>query len=245
MPPPTYEEIYQSLPVRDSQTRLLRLQPSKRYEDDLVCTLSVMDLDSEPVSADDYVALSYSWGDESRDHTVLCSGLSIKVTKSCFNALRALRQQGEQRIWIDQLCVDQTTIAERSNQVALMYKTFRQAQKTYVFLGLLPDLIAALHCDFLPRRMSPSQALRRLLDQDEGKTTGELLSMSLVTKTQMREMLRAASSELHGDSVSQLKALMEEAILWRNAQKFFSMDTASLLTHYVRCVGVTTVGAMR
>ena len=50
-------------------------------------------------------------------------------------ALKALRGRGILRIWIDSICIDQSNLEERSNQVQLMSRIYGQASCIYVWLG--------------------------------------------------------------------------------------------------------------
>lgn len=157
----SYEQLYeQQLAVHGAQTRILHLQPANALDDDIKCDLQLIDLHSPDK---EYVALSYSWGDEPRDRTVHCSNLDVAVTKSCVDALRALRRQHEELIWIDQICINQRSLVERGSQVALMSEIFRLAKGTYVFLGLLDDLMAATNAIFHIDDMEPASALSRLV----------------------------------------------------------------------------------
>ena len=91
---------------------------------------------------------------------VKCGGRLILVTRNLRNALRRLRQykniqnsapahstQGKMAAemanynknihlyWIDAICIDQEDLRERSTQVSLMSKIYRQAQCTMAWLG--------------------------------------------------------------------------------------------------------------
>lgn len=153
-----YKLLYKSFAVHGAQTRILHVQPADSFDDDIKCDLKVINLDSPN---QEYAALSYSWGDEPRDHAVDCSGVDVAVTKSCVNALRALRQRHEEYVWIDQLCIDQQSLPERGAQVALMSEIFRHASCTYIFLGLLEDLMADIETKFSLEETKPARALWR------------------------------------------------------------------------------------
>ncbi len=111
-----------------------------------------------------YDALSYTWGDPlgrstgSKEGTPDCGGWSapaftiscgdkhIRVTTNLHSALLVLRYYHtlavdldfpklSDCVWIDQICIDQTNIAERNAQVGLMGRIYRQARSTQVWLG--------------------------------------------------------------------------------------------------------------
>jgi hypothetical protein len=53
--------------------------------------------------------------------------------------LKNEEDQGDSEInnllWVDQLCIDQVNVLERSHQILLMKRTYRQAQNGLVWLG--------------------------------------------------------------------------------------------------------------
>lgn len=96
-----------------------------------------------------------------RCENITCDGYSIYVTGSLHSALRQLRCMLEQKamvekqgmtyletlpvprskyIWIDQICIDQENLDERSAQIPLMNKIFTAAQYVFAWIGDLDDL---------------------------------------------------------------------------------------------------------
>ncbi|KAF2033216.1 hypothetical protein EK21DRAFT_109349 [Setomelanomma holmii] len=79
----------------------------------------------------------------SRQRSIICDGRLIKVTRNLQDALRMLA--GPLRIletpqtlsyyWIDALCMDQSNIPERNDQVERMGDVFRKAEGVIVWLG--------------------------------------------------------------------------------------------------------------
>ncbi|ETS73567.1 hypothetical protein PFICI_14513 [Pestalotiopsis fici W106-1] len=87
----------------------------------------------------EYEALSYTWGD-GLDTVPIYLGehatASLQVTRNCFNALKALRQDDEPRhLWIDAICINQGDDEERSVQVRGMAKIYGSASRTVIYLG--------------------------------------------------------------------------------------------------------------
>lgn len=111
--------------------RLIRLEAAAHLTDDLRCTLAEVALDSNPV----YKALSYSWDAQIPSHPIECDGATLLITQNCMAALRRLRSMDDLTLWIDGICIDQTSIAERSAQVALMRDIYKQAAEVIVWLG--------------------------------------------------------------------------------------------------------------
>lgn len=199
----SYEELYQKLAVHGAQTRILHLQPADNFDGDIECNLEIIDLASPD---QEYVALSYSWGDEPRDRTVHCSNLEIDVMKSCVDALRALREQHEKLIWIDQLCINQRSLVERGSQVAMMSEIFRLAKGTYVFLGLLDGLMAATNEVFHLDDMAPASAISRLIERAEGAK----LRAIEAAQSRLDAFLRHSSDGALVTDAAGLRLLLEE-----------------------------------
>jgi hypothetical protein len=87
--------------------------------------------------------IGFSGIGRSRRHTVICDGRLIKVTRNLRDALRMLANAtnipGMPKIpiyyWIDALCMDQSNIPERNDQVERMGDVFKRADGVIVWLG--------------------------------------------------------------------------------------------------------------
>ncbi|CAG8979032.1 hypothetical protein HYALB_00011602 [Hymenoscyphus albidus] len=88
-----------------------------------------------------YEALSYTWADEigngERTKRFLCGKKGvIMITTSCDAAMRRLRLPDKMRwMWIDAICIDQSSDAERSYQVSMMHKIYTSAKGVVVYTG--------------------------------------------------------------------------------------------------------------
>src|SRR2546423_1242160 len=118
----------------DVSIRLLQLEPEKDAEA-CVVTINIIHvtLDQNP----DYEALSYTWGEPIFDQLIQIGRNShLLVTENLMRALKRLRHHTERRtLWIDQICIDQSNVKERSHQVTLMRRIYQQARETLVWLG--------------------------------------------------------------------------------------------------------------
>jgi hypothetical protein len=127
------EYRYDPLPI-DSDTpviRLVTLLPG--YDLSIKCTLTQVSLLDRPC----YEALSYCWGDASKRKTIVCNEKTLSITESLYNALR--RMQNEHSVlWIDAICIDQSSNAEKNQQVPLMKKIYEAASLVLIWLGPLP-----------------------------------------------------------------------------------------------------------
>lgn len=66
----------------------------------------------------DFMALSYSWGDQSITRDIVINGISMQVTENVDACLNVLRDKpyikNGWRLWIDALCINQKDLAERA-----------------------------------------------------------------------------------------------------------------------------------
>lgn len=118
------------------EIRLLDLQKSDHTDDPLVGIFRTVSLDQETTPC--YTALSYVWGAlPSTQRTMIDLGIGqLSITKNCYDALRQIRSlHGNTTIWVDSICIDQTSEAERHHQVALMGDVYARANKVYIWLG--------------------------------------------------------------------------------------------------------------
>jgi hypothetical protein len=105
------------------------------------CKLHVVSLDAAPF----YKALSYVWGDAARLETISLDGQPFSVRENLFSFLAQYRSNGYTgNLWIDALCIDQTSIQERNHQVALMGRVYSMAGMVIAWLGSNLDLAYAI-----------------------------------------------------------------------------------------------------
>ena len=129
-PPFSYSHINST----DSYIRLLRVRPAKYLNDPVIVEMVEVCLDQSP----EFAALSYHWGPPVFDHAIICNGHKLQVTASLHSALRRHRQDRKKAvelIWADAVCINQSDVLEKSNQVLLMPKIYESAKKVIVWLG--------------------------------------------------------------------------------------------------------------
>jgi hypothetical protein len=130
--------------------RLLQLQPGA-FEDDISITL----LEAPLLKPPKYEALSYVWGSPTPDTAISCHGLELLVTKNCVLAMRRLRQRSKIRLlWIDAICIDQTSGEEKQHQVQLMGDVYSKAEEVIIWLGE-----KCAHSDFVMSLLSDYSAI--------------------------------------------------------------------------------------
>ncbi|KAK4220904.1 heterokaryon incompatibility protein-domain-containing protein [Podospora fimiseda] len=142
---PTAGSIYTTLDPSQDQFRLLSILPATYNEAPLQCQLHVCALNNICT----YSALSYTWhgslkfkrrrqGMEKFEEVPMieCNGIQMFVGLNLFLALRRLRKPTTAMVvWADAICINQTDLAERSQQVSRMGDIFRNAYEVIVWLG--------------------------------------------------------------------------------------------------------------
>ena len=130
------ERSYAALP--DGQSiRMLILEPGEKA-DPLKGKLEPAAIDS----AGSYEALSYVWGTSKQvDNISIRHGDNewpVDLTASLKETLLQLRFPDKpRRLWVDQICINQSDVAERSQQVQFMNRVYKHASRVLVWLG--PD----------------------------------------------------------------------------------------------------------
>ncbi|PMD34954.1 HET-domain-containing protein [Hyaloscypha variabilis F] len=129
--------------LQEGEARLVDIAPGK-YSDQIQCTLSHTTFLPDV----QYECLSYVWGplgQGSAQHSIICDGFSFPVSLNLFSALFCLRYEDRPRVmWIDQICINQRNLAERTSQVLQMGNIYRSAQQVLLFAGSPgPQMIAA------------------------------------------------------------------------------------------------------
>ncbi|KAF2119337.1 heterokaryon incompatibility protein-domain-containing protein [Lophiotrema nucula] len=118
----------------DDCFRLLRLKDTQPGHD--LYEVEIELFDARFHEAPDYEAISYAWGDESANIVISCNGRPLVITPVVASILQALRHQDSiKTLWIDAICIDQSSIAEKNVQVPRMDTIYRDAQKVWIWLG--------------------------------------------------------------------------------------------------------------
>ncbi|KAK6829738.1 hypothetical protein PG987_010322 [Apiospora arundinis] len=168
----TDEYIYEPI-TSDSTTRMLVLHNGD-YEDELTGDLEMTRLNDE--SATPWEALSYAWGTPQTYSRIKIGDNFIKISANLGDALRRLRNEGGvgtldpgRRLWVDQICINQEDIPERSQQVQLMFSIYDKAKEVKVWLG--PDTFMIAKKTFFTLRLIASMNYDQLImlrDEDPG-----------------------------------------------------------------------------
>ncbi|KAI9149079.1 Heterokaryon incompatibility protein [Paramyrothecium foliicola] len=172
-------DLYQSLDASVPEIRLFTLFASPSPNAPLEGELKTVSLTDLPP----YEALSYAWGAQEFTEPVIVNSKTILVTVNLAVALRNLRKPGEPRpLWIDAVCIDQSSSAERSHQVTLMQSIYSQCQQDILWLGLsgpYKDMIRTGHVPVegfdLMRRLASKDVttLKAMEDHWEGSSASQ------------------------------------------------------------------------
>jgi hypothetical protein len=134
------EQLYG--PIYDWEIRILALSPGRLGEPlEAKIHLAAFTHDSGVVLHDariktNYEALSYCWGQPIFDRSILCNSVDYPITQGLYQALQRLRLQDKVRyLWVDQLCINQHNLSERSVQVQKMLLIYQTVRRVLVWLG--------------------------------------------------------------------------------------------------------------
>jgi hypothetical protein len=155
--------------------RIFTLDPGQG-SDELRGTLQTHPLNAAPK----YEALSYVWGPLNRTKSITCNGQDFNITDSLDTALRRLRLPEKPRhVWIDQICIDQDSVTERSEQVSIMRHIYSNAEIVNAWLGPADPELAASAAGIISTlaNLKPSLFLRDYFPEDQ-----ELLDLGLPTR---------------------------------------------------------------
>lgn len=136
--PDNSQHDYKPLDASKNEIRLLRLSPiqdntDKSKREMIHCSLFRVSMDNPP----DFEALSYHWGDRSEQPQIMLDDELFSVTSNLGHALHHLRLPSVARtLWIDAICINQTDISERNEQVQNMQKIYQLASRVIAWVGI-------------------------------------------------------------------------------------------------------------
>jgi hypothetical protein len=128
------DDQYKYTPLqKQTSFRLLELLPGQQ-DDNISCNLHP----DEIGSSRNYEALSYTWNDPNIKVPTICNGRILQITPNLCACLGALRLRDEPKwLWADAICINQSNIGERNQQVRHMLDIYRNSKGVIVWLG--PD----------------------------------------------------------------------------------------------------------
>lgn len=124
---------YRGLDIKQKEIRLLIVQPGLQ-DDPVHGTFKYACLSHSPITT--YETISYVWGDASVRGSIYLHGQPTDVPASTEAVLRRMRHKDQDRIlWIDAVCINQTDLDERGNQVAMMAEIYGKTSCNLIWLG--------------------------------------------------------------------------------------------------------------
>jgi len=124
---------YSPLETSTDGIRLLTLEPPGKSDSSIKCTLQDATFAQKPK----YEALSYTWGDGAATMRILVNGQDFEVGQNLYDALKHLRLGGRARtIWVDAICINQSDITEKNQQIRMMPITYSRASQVLIWLGI-------------------------------------------------------------------------------------------------------------
>jgi Heterokaryon incompatibility protein (HET) len=122
---------YGPLQLASDSIRLVHLLPG--VETDLInCRTEEVTLSQVP----QYFAISYTWGPPKETDIIALNGEPFSIRRNLWDLLQHFRLPHQSRtLWIDAICIDQSSIPERNAQVRIMGRIFAQAECVLVWLG--------------------------------------------------------------------------------------------------------------
>ena len=134
-----YQNPYRSLPLNiySQEFRLLELRPG-RLSDPIKCNFRVYSLQSR---LPEFTALSYTWGSVIASIDIELNGVPFAVGRNLWTFLEEMRSQEQYGMyWIDAICINQSNKYERSHQISIMRRIYRNAESVSIWLGDFYDL---------------------------------------------------------------------------------------------------------
>ena len=112
-------------------TRIFHLAPGAPADPVVGKLLEMNIADPRP-----FEALSYVWGPDKTTEDIYCDDAALPIRANVAQILRKIRHPTEPRpIWVDQVCINQVNLYERSKQVRHMNTIYRKALRVLVCLG--------------------------------------------------------------------------------------------------------------
>ena len=112
------------------EVRVLTLLPSRESTAPLRGRLTV------ETSSIQYEALSYVWGDSTTCQILHIGNEELAMSEGLYQALKRLRYPTKARdLWVDAVCINQSSNEEKKYQVQQMYKIYSNAVRVLIWLG--------------------------------------------------------------------------------------------------------------
>ncbi|KAF8851857.1 hypothetical protein BDZ45DRAFT_678826 [Acephala macrosclerotiorum] len=130
--PPSSTYTYRPVDAAHQGFRIAILEPSPDFQAPIRCSL----VEVLVAAYSDYEAISYVWGDPNNQAQLEVEGETLMVTANLVLALRYIRHEKNSRyVWADAICIDQSNLEERGQQVQLMKDIYTLCSRDLIWLG--------------------------------------------------------------------------------------------------------------
>jgi hypothetical protein len=124
--------VYPPIDSIRGEIRILNVNPGKQGCD-LGLSFEVLCIHDNPL--EDFDAVSYRWRSQIKTQPVTIDEQLFVLTSNQSQIIQDLRYtDSNRRIWIDAICIDQTNVVERSQQVQLMRLIYSKAHRVCVWI---------------------------------------------------------------------------------------------------------------
>lgn len=137
------------------------------------------------------MALSYCWGNQNDKIRITVNDLEVFVTVNLYAALKRLRAERMECVWVDFLCINQQDSEEKSIQITRMGTIFNQAKRVAVWLGDEQDIEED---DITSLSAEGARMAHHALSVSARRALIQLLSRSYWTRIWIIQELAVASS---------------------------------------------------
>lgn len=147
------ESVFEQLLTGDGEFRLLQIEPAEDGTTQIIARLFKASLDNPPA----YEAVSYRWERTKQSHFITVNGSKFPVARNVYLLLSEFRRQSHpcpSIFWIDSVCINQSCIQDRNNQVQLMGEIYAKASLVRMWIGSESDF--ADHAFDLIRNCGPA-----------------------------------------------------------------------------------------
>ncbi|KAF8847806.1 hypothetical protein BDZ45DRAFT_543600, partial [Acephala macrosclerotiorum] len=108
----------------------------------------------------------YCWGDASATREIFVDGYLFQATTNLYAALKLVAERAKSKfLWIDTICINQSSIEEKNRQVPLMSALYSQANRILDWLSEEAD-DSSLAIAFLQRWADAIDKARKASEKD-------------------------------------------------------------------------------
>ncbi|KAK4451556.1 heterokaryon incompatibility protein-domain-containing protein [Podospora aff. communis PSN243] len=136
---PSSDDATRTPPAVDgrlTKIKLLRIKPSAQTASNISTAVSYSLETFNWSSHPDFIALSYVWGTDDANNSILVNGKKYSIQKNLHSALSQFTRENRSTcLWADAICIDQTDEEEKSHVVQHMGDIFSRASRVIAWLG--------------------------------------------------------------------------------------------------------------